>query len=85
MSFHYLHSQRFGEAWEFSLRAADRAVAVYANTEAAEFYERAITAARRLPQITPGRWLHSMRRWGMHGTGPVSTRPPPRPIAQPVG
>ena len=54
LSFHYLHSQRFSEAWEFSLRAADRAVAVYANTEAAEFYERAITAARRLPQIVPG-------------------------------
>ena len=54
LSFHYLHSQRFGEAWEFSLRAADRAVAVYANTEAAEFYERAITAARRLPQMTAG-------------------------------
>ncbi len=52
LSFHYLHSQRFAEAWEFSLRAADRAVAVYANTEAAEFYERAITAARRLPHLS---------------------------------
>ena len=49
-----MHSQRFSEAWEFSLRAADRAVAVYANTEAAEFYERAITAARRLPHMSPG-------------------------------
>jgi class 3 adenylate cyclase/tetratricopeptide (TPR) repeat protein len=54
LSFHYLHSQRFGEAWEFSLRAADRAVSVYANTEAAEFYERAITAARRLSHLTSG-------------------------------
>ncbi len=44
----------FSEAWEFSLRAADRAVAVYANSEAAEFYERAITAARRLPNLTSG-------------------------------
>ena len=52
LSFHYLHSQRFAEAWDFSLRAADRAVAVYANTEAAEFYERAITAARRLPHLS---------------------------------
>ena len=54
LSFHYLHSQRFAEAWEFSLRAADRAGAVYANIEAAEFYERAVTAARRLPQLTAG-------------------------------
>ncbi|HTU39326.1 MAG TPA: adenylate/guanylate cyclase domain-containing protein [Acidimicrobiales bacterium] len=51
LSFHYLHSQRYAEAWEFSLRAAERAVAVYANTEAAEFYERAITASRRLPDL----------------------------------
>jgi tetratricopeptide (TPR) repeat protein len=54
LSFHFLHSQRFSEAWEFSLRAADRAVAVYANYEAAEFFERAITAARRLPNLTSG-------------------------------
>ncbi len=54
LSFHYLHSQRFAEAWEFSLRAAERAVALYANTEAAEFYERALTAARRLSNLTAG-------------------------------
>jgi class 3 adenylate cyclase/tetratricopeptide (TPR) repeat protein len=54
LSFHYLHSQRFSEAWEFSLRAAERAVTVYANTEAAEFYERGITAARRLPRLSAG-------------------------------
>ncbi len=53
LSFHYLHSQRFSEAWEFSLRAANRAITVYANTEAAEFFERAITAARRLPHLAP--------------------------------
>ena len=52
LSLHYLHSQRFDEAWEFSLRAADRARGVYANTEAAEFYERALTAAKRLPHLT---------------------------------
>ncbi len=52
LSFHYLHSQRFDEAWEFSLVAADRAIAVSADTEAAEFFERAITAAKRLPRLT---------------------------------
>ncbi len=54
LSFHYLHSQRFAEAWAYSRRAAERAVAVYANAEAAEFYERAIAAARRLPDLTTG-------------------------------
>ena len=49
-----MHSQRYSEAWEFSLRAANRAVAVYANVEAAEFYDRAIGAAKRLPNLTAG-------------------------------
>jgi class 3 adenylate cyclase/tetratricopeptide (TPR) repeat protein len=55
LSFHYLHSQRFAEAWEFSLRAAERAVAVYANIEAAEFFERAVAAAKRLPDLSASR------------------------------
>jgi class 3 adenylate cyclase/tetratricopeptide (TPR) repeat protein len=53
LSFHYLHAQRFEEAWSYSLRAAERAKAVYANIEAAEYYERAVAAARRLPQLRP--------------------------------
>ena len=53
LSFHYLHAQRPREAWSYSLRAADRARGVYANVEAAEYYERAIAAARRLPELAP--------------------------------
>jgi class 3 adenylate cyclase/tetratricopeptide (TPR) repeat protein len=53
LSFHYLHAQRLREAWSYSLRAADRARGVYANVEAAEYYERAIAAARRLPELAP--------------------------------
>ena len=48
LSFHYLHAQRYPEAWSYSLSAAERARAVYANIEAAEFYERALLAGRRL-------------------------------------
>jgi class 3 adenylate cyclase/tetratricopeptide (TPR) repeat protein len=52
LSFHYLHAQRYEEAWRYSLVAAERAKTVYANIEAAEFYERALVAGRRLPHIT---------------------------------
>ena len=52
LSLHYLHAQSYPEAWEYSLVAAWRAWAVYANIEAAEFFERALVAARRLPELT---------------------------------
>ncbi len=52
LSFHYLHGQRWDEAWDYSLMAAERAKAVYANYEAAEFYERALLAGRRIRELT---------------------------------
>ena len=52
LSFHYLHAQEFAAAWEFSLLAAERAKEVYANFEAAEFFERALLAGRRLDGVT---------------------------------
>jgi class 3 adenylate cyclase/tetratricopeptide (TPR) repeat protein len=51
LSLHYLNAQRFEEAWRYSLVAAEKARNVYANVEAAEFYERALTSARRLPAV----------------------------------
>jgi tetratricopeptide (TPR) repeat protein len=52
LSLHYLHAQRFEEAWRYSLKAAERAGAVYANFEASEFFERALVAARRLTTVS---------------------------------
>jgi class 3 adenylate cyclase/tetratricopeptide (TPR) repeat protein len=52
LSMHYLQAQEYGEAWKYSLVAAERARAVYANVDAAEFYERALAAARRLLELT---------------------------------
>ena len=51
LSFHYLHAQRLHEAWSYSLQAAELAKDLYANAEAAEYFERAITAGRRLPEL----------------------------------
>ncbi len=53
LSFHYLHAQRFAEAWIHSLRAAEQAKAVSANVEAADYYERALAAARRGAEVDP--------------------------------
>jgi class 3 adenylate cyclase/tetratricopeptide (TPR) repeat protein len=53
LSFHYLHAQRSQEAWSYSLQAAEQARSVYANVEAAEYFERAIAAGRRLSSLTP--------------------------------
>ena len=52
LSFHYLNAQQYAEAWEFSLLAAERAKEVHANFEAAEFFERALVAGRRLEDVS---------------------------------
>jgi class 3 adenylate cyclase/tetratricopeptide (TPR) repeat protein len=48
LSLHYLHARRHAEAWRYALAAAERARAVYANAEAAEFFQRAIDASRHV-------------------------------------
>ena len=53
LSLHFFHAQRFEEAWRFARIAGIRARDKYANVEAAEFLERAIAAARRVPEISP--------------------------------
>ena len=52
LSLHYFNAQAYQDAWTYSLVAAERARAVYANVEAAEFFERALAASRRLPELT---------------------------------
>jgi class 3 adenylate cyclase/tetratricopeptide (TPR) repeat protein len=52
LSLHYFRAQRYAEAWEYSLAAAERAKAFFANIEAAEFYERALLAGRRLSHVS---------------------------------
>ena len=51
LSIHFFHAGRWREAWEHSRIAGDGAKRRYANVESATFYERALTAARRLPEI----------------------------------
>jgi tetratricopeptide (TPR) repeat protein len=51
LSFHFFHSQRYPDAWRYSLVAAERAKTMYANVEAADFYQRALEAARRVEDL----------------------------------
>ncbi len=48
LSLHYSYARRWQEAYTYSRVAGDGARAVFANIEAARFYERALTASARL-------------------------------------
>jgi hypothetical protein len=51
LSLHFFHAGEFDEAWLYAMAAADRAAGLYANVEAAELYERALSAGRRLAEV----------------------------------
>ncbi len=64
LSLHYYHARRYDEAWVFSLVAAERAKSVYANVEAAEFYERALGSGRHLPAVGPAEIAETLEALG---------------------
>ncbi len=51
LSLHAFHAHRFEDAWRLARLAGDRAAAAYANVDAARLYERALAAARELPDV----------------------------------
>jgi class 3 adenylate cyclase/tetratricopeptide (TPR) repeat protein len=51
LALHFGHAGDDERTWRYSLVAAERASAAYANVDAAVHYERALEAARRLPGI----------------------------------
>jgi class 3 adenylate cyclase/tetratricopeptide (TPR) repeat protein len=51
LSTHYSRAGEHDSAWEFSVRAGDDARSKYAHVEAAEFYARALDAARHLATV----------------------------------
>ena len=51
LSLHYSNAGRWDDAWRHSLAAAARARDVYANVDAARFYERALEAAGQLKTL----------------------------------
>jgi tetratricopeptide (TPR) repeat protein len=53
LSLHFFHAQRYVEAWRYSLSAAERAASLYANVEAATFYQRALDSSRMVIDLVP--------------------------------
>ncbi len=51
LSLHFLRAGSNDKAWRYASVAAERAREVFANEEAAQLYERAVEAGRRLPQV----------------------------------
>jgi class 3 adenylate cyclase/tetratricopeptide (TPR) repeat protein len=48
LSMHFFNSDAMEKAWRYSTVAGERARSIYANVEAAEFYQRALESARRI-------------------------------------
>jgi len=46
LSLHFFHAHAFDKAWRYSRVAGERAQAMYANVEAATFFDRALASAR---------------------------------------
>jgi class 3 adenylate cyclase/tetratricopeptide (TPR) repeat protein len=53
LSLHFYRAERWAEAWRYSLEAGRRANEKYANVEAAQFFERALEAAKRSGHVAP--------------------------------
>jgi class 3 adenylate cyclase/tetratricopeptide (TPR) repeat protein len=51
LSLHFLRAGSYEKAWRYAGIAAERAREVFANEEAAQLYERAVEAGRRLPDV----------------------------------
>jgi class 3 adenylate cyclase/tetratricopeptide (TPR) repeat protein len=51
LSLHFHRAQRYDRAWRYSVVAGERAQAKFANVEAADFYRRALEAARHVGSI----------------------------------
>jgi class 3 adenylate cyclase/tetratricopeptide (TPR) repeat protein len=64
LALHFHEAQRWDKAWEYSRMAGDRALAIYANVEAARFYERAVAAAGHLRQVSRAERASAWRRLG---------------------
>ena len=65
LSVHYFNAGRWDEAWRYSRIAGDQARSLYANVEAARFYERALDAGVRLDRVAPAELAGVWRELGL--------------------
>ena len=67
LSLHFFHAHEFAKAWRYSRVAGERAQAIYANVEAAAFFERALGGRSPPPR--------HRRRGPRGGAGGAGRRP----------
>jgi class 3 adenylate cyclase len=84
LSLHFFHARRLEPAWRFSRLAGHRARAKYAPVEAAEFYQRAVEAARGLSDVPRTTSPTCTRRSATSATGRAPSGRRATPIAPPV-
>ncbi len=53
LSLHFFNAQAYGETWRYARIAGERARDKYANVDAAVLLQRALAAARKLPELEP--------------------------------
>jgi class 3 adenylate cyclase/tetratricopeptide (TPR) repeat protein len=51
LSLHFFNANEYGKAWRYSRIAGERAAGIYANMEAAAFFERSLAAASRIRDV----------------------------------
>ena len=64
LSLHYFNAGRWEEAWAYSRIAGDSAREVYANVDAARFYERALETSTRIRTLDDGELASTWRSLG---------------------
>ena len=64
LGLHFERAHRHAEAWHYATLAGDAAAQAHANADAAAHYERALTAARWLPDLTAATRADAWARLG---------------------
>lgn len=64
LALHYSRSGENAQTWRFGRMAGDQARAKFANADAARFYELALDAARRAPEVDPAECIRVWRELG---------------------
>ena len=64
LSVHWFAAERWDRAWECSRQAGEHAAALYANSDAATHFRRALDAARQLRRLPPAEVAHVAEQLG---------------------
>jgi class 3 adenylate cyclase len=64
LSLHFAYAQRYPEAWRFARLAGDSARDLFANIEAITLYQRALHAARHIPELSAADRAEVLERLG---------------------